>query len=88
MKGFDQSQIAEKIFFCPAGTLKMPLNLVKPQNPDMVAKAIMPDYALGNHTASLGVAFYYAALLPEHYKDGALLVADDVGNIIRRLTSK
>jgi glucose/arabinose dehydrogenase len=31
---------------------------VKPPQPDMVAKAIPPDYALGAHTASLGLAFY------------------------------
>ena len=31
---------------------------VKPQRPDLVAKAIVPDYALGPHTASLGLAFY------------------------------
>ncbi len=30
---------------------------VKPENPAMVAKAIAPDYALGAHTASLGLAF-------------------------------
>jgi len=29
---------------------------VKPQRPDLVAKAIIPDYALGAHTASLGLA--------------------------------
>ena len=29
---------------------------VKPQKPDLVAKAIAPDYALGAHTASLGLA--------------------------------
>jgi len=29
---------------------------VKPQNPELVAKAIVPDYALGAHTASLGLA--------------------------------
>ena len=29
---------------------------VKPQRPDLVAKAIVPDYALGPHTASLGLA--------------------------------
>ena len=28
---------------------------VKPQKPDLVAKAIVPDYALGSHTASLGL---------------------------------
>jgi glucose/arabinose dehydrogenase len=30
---------------------------VKPQRPDLVAAAIPPDYALGAHTASLGLAF-------------------------------
>ncbi|MEI9906448.1 MAG: PQQ-dependent sugar dehydrogenase [Asticcacaulis sp.] len=37
---------------------------VKPQNPGMVAKAIAPDYALGAHTASLGLAFYRGTALP------------------------
>ena len=30
---------------------------VKPPRPDLVAKAIAPDYALGPHTASLGLAY-------------------------------
>ena len=30
---------------------------VEPQKPELVAQAIAPDYALGNHTASLGLAF-------------------------------
>ncbi|MCS6627345.1 sorbosone dehydrogenase family protein [Roseibacterium beibuensis] len=30
---------------------------VRPQKPDMVAKAIMPDYALGSHVAALGLSF-------------------------------
>jgi glucose/arabinose dehydrogenase len=30
---------------------------VKPPRPDLVAKAIVPDYALGPHTASLGLAY-------------------------------
>jgi hypothetical protein len=30
---------------------------VKPQRPDLVAKALVPDYALGPHTASLGLAW-------------------------------
>jgi glucose/arabinose dehydrogenase len=29
----------------------------RPQNPEMVAKAIVPDYALGSHVAALGVSF-------------------------------
>ena len=28
-----------------------------PAKPEMVAKAVVPDYALGNHTASLGLTF-------------------------------
>jgi len=45
---------------------------VKPQNPALVARAIPPDYALGNHTASLGLAFYKANLMPQ-YRNGALI---------------
>ena len=45
---------------------------VKPQNPELVARAIKPDYALGNHTASLGLAFYKAELMPQ-YRGGALI---------------
>jgi glucose/arabinose dehydrogenase len=37
---------------------------VKPANPAMVARAIKPDYALGAHTASLGLGFYEADLIP------------------------
>jgi glucose/arabinose dehydrogenase len=46
---------------------------VKAQRPDLVAKAIPPDYALGSHTASLGLAFYDAQLLPQHYAGGAFV---------------
>ena len=46
---------------------------VKEQRPDLVAKAIPPDYALGSHTASLGLAFYDAQLLPQHYAGGAFV---------------
>jgi glucose/arabinose dehydrogenase len=45
---------------------------VKPQNPELVAKAIVPDYALGAHTASLGLAFYDGSLLPQ-FRNGALV---------------
>jgi glucose/arabinose dehydrogenase len=121
---------------------------VKPQRPDMVAKAIKPDYALGAHVAALGLAAAQATALPAPFangmfigehgswnrkppsgyrvvfvpfangkpagmpvdvltgflspqgeaygrpvgvaidKHGALLVADDVGNVIWRATSK
>ncbi|MDQ6679454.1 MAG: sorbosone dehydrogenase family protein [Pseudomonadota bacterium] len=37
---------------------------VQPPRPDLVAKAIAPDYALGPHTASLGLTFSQGAKLP------------------------
>ncbi|HEY0103750.1 MAG TPA: sorbosone dehydrogenase family protein, partial [Brevundimonas sp.] len=40
---------------------------VKPPNPDMVARALKPDYALGAHTASLGLTFGEGALFPARY---------------------
>jgi glucose/arabinose dehydrogenase len=46
---------------------------VKPQRPDLVAKTIKPDFALGVHTAPLGMAFYTGALLPPHYQGGAFV---------------
>jgi hypothetical protein len=119
---------------------------VKRRRPDLVAKAIVPDYALGPHTASLGLSYSNSTTLPARFthgmfvaqhgswnrkprsgykvifvpfrdgkptgnpidvltgfvkengdamgrpvgvamdKDGALLVADDVGNTVWRLT--
>jgi glucose/arabinose dehydrogenase len=44
-----------------------------PANPEMVAKAIVPDYALGNHTASLGFTFDTGSSLPAPYRDGAFI---------------
>jgi len=46
---------------------------VKPPRPDLVAKAIPPDYALGPHAASLGLVFYDGKLLPSHYANGAFV---------------
>ncbi len=46
---------------------------VKPPRPDLVAKAIAPDYALGAHTASLGLVFYEGNLLPKRFTDGAFV---------------
>ena len=45
---------------------------VKPQNPAMVASAIRPDYALGAHTASLGLTFYDGTAMPR-YRNGAFI---------------
>jgi glucose/arabinose dehydrogenase len=43
---------------------------VRPQNPDLVAKAIAPDYALGAHTASLGLCWSAGAKLPDPFRQG------------------
>jgi glucose/arabinose dehydrogenase len=43
---------------------------VKPQNPDLVAKTIAPDYALGAHTASLGLCWSGGSTLPEPFRGG------------------
>lgn len=45
----------------------------QPQQPELVAKAIVPDYALGPHTASLGLAFYDGTLFPARYSGGAFI---------------
>jgi glucose/arabinose dehydrogenase len=46
---------------------------VRPQRPDLVATALTPDYALGAHTASLGLHFYRAGQFPAHYRAGAFI---------------
>jgi glucose/arabinose dehydrogenase len=46
---------------------------VMPQRPDLVAKAIKPDYALGSHVAALGLLFYTGNNLPEKYRGGAFV---------------
>ena len=46
---------------------------VKPPRPDMVAKAIKPDYALGPHTASLGLTFADGARLGPAFANGAFV---------------
>ena len=43
---------------------------VKPQNPELVGKALAPDYALGPHTASLGLASSEGAKLPAAFASG------------------
>ena len=45
----------------------------QPQDALKVAQAIAPDYALGPHTASMGLAFYTAELLPAQYLNGAFI---------------
>ena len=43
---------------------------VQPQQPELVASAITPDYALGPHTASLGLASSAGTSLPQAFANG------------------
>jgi len=45
----------------------------KGERPDLVAKAIPPDYALGAHVAPLGLHFYQGAAFPARYRNGAFI---------------
>lgn len=46
---------------------------LKGQRPDLVAKAIVPDFPLGSHTASLGLVFYDGKTFPQKYHGGAFI---------------
>jgi glucose/arabinose dehydrogenase len=46
---------------------------VKPQKPDLVARAIIPDVLLGAHVAPLQFAFYTGKQFPESYRGGAFV---------------
>jgi glucose/arabinose dehydrogenase len=43
---------------------------VEPPKPALVASAIKPDYALGSHTASLGLTSAQGSRLPQPFKQG------------------
>lgn len=46
---------------------------VTPQQPALVSKAIVPDYALGAHTASLGLAYSRDNALPSYLQNGMIV---------------
>jgi glucose/arabinose dehydrogenase len=46
---------------------------VRPQQLDMVAKAIPPDYALSSHVAALGLTFYTGSAFPAGFAGGAFV---------------
>ncbi len=46
---------------------------VQPQRPDLVAKAVMPDYALGPHTAALGLALSKNTAWPAPFDNGVFI---------------
>jgi glucose/arabinose dehydrogenase len=43
---------------------------IEPQRPDLVAKAIVPDYGLGSHTAPLGLTSSVGTTLPDRFANG------------------
>ena len=45
----------------------------KGERPDLVAKAVVPDLAIGAHTASLGLTFYDASAFPQRYRGGTFI---------------
>ena len=46
---------------------------VHPPRPDMVERAIAPDYALSSHVAALGLTFSMDSALPHEYANGAFI---------------
>jgi glucose/arabinose dehydrogenase len=46
---------------------------VKPQKPELVSKAIVPDVLLGAHHAPLQFAFYTGKQFPQKYRGGAFI---------------
>ncbi len=46
---------------------------VEPQRPDLVSKALPPDYALGAHVAALGLAYSAGNALPDSMKNGMFI---------------
>lgn len=43
------------------------------QQPDLVEKTLAPDFAVGSHTAALGLVFYRGEAFPERYRNGAFV---------------
>ncbi|HWE99188.1 MAG TPA: sorbosone dehydrogenase family protein [Caulobacteraceae bacterium] len=46
---------------------------VRPQRPDLVARAIVPDYSLSSHVAPLGMVFSTGSSLPPAWRGGAFV---------------
>jgi glucose/arabinose dehydrogenase len=57
---------------------------VEPARPDLVAKAIVPDYALGPHTASLGIAYVSETSLPARFNNGMVVTQHGSWNRVPR----
>ncbi|XPG48280.1 sorbosone dehydrogenase family protein [Variovorax sp. KK3] len=46
---------------------------VQPQRPDLVSKAVAPDYALGAHVAALGLSFSHPRGMPPEFANGVFI---------------
>jgi glucose/arabinose dehydrogenase len=46
---------------------------VRPQKPELVRRAVAPDYALGSHVAALGLAFAEGPVLGSQFAEGAFV---------------
>jgi glucose/arabinose dehydrogenase len=46
---------------------------VTPPRPEMVAKAVVPDYALGSHVAALGLTFSHPRGMPPQFANGVFI---------------
>jgi glucose/arabinose dehydrogenase len=57
---------------------------VKPQKPELVATAIIPDVLLGAHVAPLQFAFYSGKQFPESYRGGAFVAEHGSWNRSKR----
>ncbi len=58
---------------------------VKPQNPELVSKAIVPDLLLGAHHAPLQFAFYSGTQFPQKYRGGAFIAEHGSWNRSQRV---
>ncbi|RXF74811.1 PQQ-dependent sugar dehydrogenase, partial [Hansschlegelia zhihuaiae] len=43
------------------------------ERPDLAKKSLVPDLAVGAHTATLGLAFYTGSAFPERYRNGLFI---------------
>jgi glucose/arabinose dehydrogenase len=57
---------------------------VEPQNPELVAAAITPDYALGPHTAAMGLAWAGVTSLPVRFQNGMIVAQHGSWNRVPR----
>jgi hypothetical protein len=57
---------------------------VTPARPDLADQAIVPDYALGAHTASLGITYAGQTSLPERFSNGMIVTQHGSWNRVPR----